>query len=68
MGSYLVSLLDVPELPNSIFWTNQSSWQCDSECYHVRLQVLTAEDMAATMQYRMQVTFKDISVNKQHLL
>jgi hypothetical protein len=41
MDSYLVSLAHVPELPNSIFWTNQSCWQCESECYQVGQQVLT---------------------------
>jgi hypothetical protein len=46
MDSYLVNMVDVPELLNYLYWTNQSlCWQCGTKHCCITQQVLTTGDV-----------------------
>ena len=59
-GSYVVTKVDVPEYPTSI-WTNQSlCWQCDRWSCNTVGPAL--QEMSLTTLYGMQMMFKEVSI------
>jgi hypothetical protein len=62
IGSYLMSTVDVTELPDSGFGKKWLCWQRDSERCYVTHQVLTSRVAVSCNSVRMKMILQEISL------